>query len=145
MAHKPPKKVKPLSLQVPPELERIEKVRAKLTGTDREDHLKELDIWATKVKKAAILLSLEGHEGIQMILDKADEELASIDQVLLEGSKPKELSPEGAMQHAMEQYAIYEKRELWTWFRGLFTDARREIKEVRQDLDLQEEEELPGA
>lgn len=141
-----PKKIKPPTLQVPPELARIAALRKQLTGTDRDDQLKELDTWETKVKKAAILLSLQNHEGIQMIIDRADEELGNIERVLLEGSKPKELSPDGAMQHTMEQWAIYEKKELWEWFRGLFTDAARDIREVRQDLDLneQQEEESPG-
>lgn len=143
---KPKKRVKPFALEVPPELARIEALRAKFTGNGQEEQQKELDLWATKVKKAAILLSLEGHEGIQMILDRAEEELQQIDEVLLFGSKPKELSPEGAMRHAMEQYAIYEKKEHWEWFRGLFTEAKRQIKEVRQDLDLQDEEDIaPGA
>lgn len=136
---------KPKALGVPPELARIAALRAKLAGTDRDDHLAELDIWETKVKKAAILLSLQGHEGIQILLDHANQELRDIDEVLREGSKPKLLSPEGSMTHTMEQWALFERKELWEWLRSLFTDAKRDIREVGRDLDMQEaEDDIPG-
>lgn len=122
-------------LKVPDELQRIADLRARLAGTDRDDHLDLLDSWEKKVKKAFIFLSLERHEGVGILLDKCDQELEDIDEVLRAGSKPKELSPDGAMAYTMEQYALHQRKELWEWLRSLFTDAKRDIREVKLDLD----------
>lgn len=131
-------------LGVPPELARIDALREKLSGTDRDDHVADIDAWERKVKKSAILLSLQKHEGIQMILDRIDEECAEIDEALRLG-KPTDFSPDGMAKYVYVQKALFDRRELWEWFRSLFTDAKRDIKEVQGDLDVQElEEEAPG-
>lgn len=147
MAKKKKTSNKNQALKVPEELQRIADLRERLVGTDRPDHLEIIDGWENKVKKAAILLSLQRHEGIQILIEKAEEELVGIDEILRSNlSKPKELSPEGAMQFAMEQYALHTRKEFWEWFRSLFTDAVRDIKDVRADLDAEDAlaDEAPG-
>ena len=125
-------------LKVPEELARIDALRKKLAGTDRDDHLDLLDQWEQKVKQASIMLALRGHEGIEMILKRAEQELREIDEVL-GNSKPTDFSPDGLAKYAFEQKALYDRRELWEWFRSLFTDAKRQIQEVQYDLDTEDE------
>lgn len=141
-------------LTVPRDLARIARHKERLNAPEvvsRKDpeqvdsDNQRLDEWERKTKNALVVLSLQENDGITMLLQKMDEELLSIDESL-RMNRPKSLSNEGAMEYAQMQYALIGKRELWEWFRGFFTDAHRDLKEVREDLDLQEEEEetAPG-
>lgn len=142
------------NLVIPPELGRIQAVRERIndpTVVRRKDQQQVMDDnnrlreWEKKVKEALVILSLGGNDGIAMILEKMDEELAAIDEAL-RSSRPADFSPDGIAKYAYVQKGLFDRRDLWEWFRGLFTEAKRSIREVRQDLDLQEEEEelTPG-
>lgn len=129
---------------LPDALHRIASLREKLTkgNTDREDHLQEIDAWERKVKKAVIILSLKGHDGIKMILEKTEQELKDIDEVL-RTIRPTDFSPDGMSKHCHEIKSIHDRKDLWEWFRSFFTDAERDIQEVDSDLDLQDEDPAP--
>ncbi len=131
-------------LTIPPELERIARLRDKFVkaGADSSD-IEKLDQWDRKVKKSIILLSLRGNDGVAMILDRIAQELGEIDEVL-RNAKPPALTPEGAIAYTMEQAALFARRELWEWFWSLFTEAKRDIKEIKADLDAEEELDIPG-
>ncbi len=122
-------------LVIPPELQRISKLRERLTDSQDLQKLKE---WEDKAKKSIILLSLQGHEGISMILKEAEQEIKDIATVI-HNSKPTDLSPDGMAKYAHEQHALCSRKELWLWFRGLFTTAKMDLKAVQEDLDLEEE------
>lgn len=137
-------------LTIPPVLNRLATLRKTLSESpvgdpeERRGDIQQIDSWDMKARKALILLSLKGNEGIAMILAKIDEELQQIDEVI-HSAKPTDMSPDGITKYANEQHAIFARRELWEWFRSLFTDAKRELREVDADLDVQEEDSLaPG-
>lgn len=125
-------------LQEPEELERLMAIRQKLVGTDRDDHLSELDAVEKQIKKALIFLNLQGHEGIQQLLTKAREEIRDINRILM---VQKPVSMGVASQFAYETHLLHARREMWAWFMNLFTEAEDSIKNVRGFLDLQEEDE----
>lgn len=124
----------------PPELERLYKLREKLAGTDRDDHLAELDSWERKIKKALIFLNLQGHEGIQQLIEKADAEVKEIDEILV-GTRPLDLSGEGALKYTYEAARLHDRRELWSWFKTLFGEAETDLKDAEQFLNGQEDDE----
>lgn len=145
---KAPTRGRARNLVIPPELSRIARVRAKLNDPDVvrrkdaqqvEDDNTQMARWEKKVKDSLVILSLGGNDGITMILTKMDEELESIDEAL-RSSRPIDFSPDGLAKYASVQKGLFDRRDLWEWFRSLFTEAKRAIKEVRQDLDLQENE-----
>lgn len=127
----------------PPELDRLYKLREKLANTDREDHLLELDGWERKIKKALIFLNLQGHEGIQQLIAKANEEIREIDEVLI-GTRPLDLSGEGALKYTYEAARLHDRRELWSWFKNLFQEANADLKDADQFLIGQEDDPNEG-
>lgn len=142
------------NLIIAPELARIARTRAHINEPaivsrkdpqQVEDDNSMLASWEKKVKDALVILSLVGNDGIAMLLEKMDEELTGIDESL-RTLKPTDFSPEGQAKYSYTMKALHDRRDLWEWFRSLFTEAKRAIREVRQDLDLQEEEEttVPG-
>lgn len=122
-------------LVIPPELQRIANLRARMTDIVDFEKLKE---WEDKVKKSIILLSLQKHEGVQMIVEQAEQEIKDINEGLAI-SKPEDFSPDGMAKYAHQQHALFSRRELWLWFRGLFTSAKMDLKVVQEDLDAEEE------
>lgn len=128
-------------LKAPKELERLYKLRARLSGTDRTDHLDEIDKWEKEIKKALIFLNLKGHEGIGMLIDKANDEIGQVDEIL-RSTRPTDLSPEGVTKYAYETARLFDRKELWEWFKTLFDGAETALKDAEVFLDGQEEDEI---
>lgn len=139
---------------VAPELGRIAQHRARLNDPDVlrrkdpqqvEDDNAKLAEWERKVRDGLVVLSLKDNDGIAMLLSHVEEELATIDEGL-RNAKPTDFSPDGLAKYAYTQKALFDRRDLWEWFRSFFTDAKRAVREVREDLDLQEHEDTiaPG-
>ncbi len=126
-------------LQTPKELDRLYKLRARLAGTDRDDHLEEINKWEKEIKKALIFLNLRGHEGIGMLIDRANEEIAQVDEIL-RSTRPVDLSPEGVTKYAYESARLFDRKELWEWFKTLFDGAESALKDAEVFLDGQEDE-----
>lgn len=124
-------------LKNPPELDRLYRVRARLAGTDRDDHIEELNIWEGKIKKALIALNLKGHEGITMLIDRAKDEIREINDVLT-STRPVNLSAEGAQQYAYEAARLHDKKSMWEWFMEFFQEAETSISEAGVFLSDQE-------
>lgn len=129
-------------LKNPPELDRLYAIRQKLAGTDRDDHMAELDERERKIKRALIALNLKGHEGITMLLERANEEIKSINLKLLEERKTDgTFSPEALINDSLERQRLLDLRMVWQWFKGFFSEAEDEMKANREFLDEQEKEE----
>lgn len=129
----------------PPILERIIAVRAKLAGTDRDDHLREVDVWEAKAKKALIFMSMKGHEGIDMLITKAREEIQLINiELTKEPTENDEWADAQFAQEALKRRALFAQRNLWHWFLGLFDEAAEDLKIIEGDIALQESEENNG-
>lgn len=138
MAKKPKEKIKD-------PLKRIAAVRKKLvdSGTDRDDHIKEVDEWTVRAKRALIILNLQGHEGIQMITARAKQEMTDILKVL-KTKRPKDLSPDGSVAYSMEVKDMFNRLDLWEWFHNLFVEAEDEIRIITANLDEQEQTDEEG-
>ncbi len=119
-------------------LERIKALREKMARAGGDDSLAELDKWERKAKKALIFLSLQKHEGIQMVIERANEELKDISQRLLLERPDGSESPE---KYALERQFLFDREDLWRWFKSLFVDAETELKMIEEDLAAQETDE----
>lgn len=129
-------------LKNPPELQRLYDLRQRLSGTDRDDHLEELSSWERRIKKSLIFLNLKGHEGIDQLLARADEEIAQINEKLLaEQDYSVDISnftPERLIAHSIERQRLYDLRTVWKWFKSLFEDAEEGLNEANAFLTNQE-------
>lgn len=137
-------------LKNPPELERLYALRAKLYGTDRDDHLAELDMWEKKIKKALIFLNLKQHEGIPDLIAKANEEIRLINlKLLTETGEEETYNPEALIHRSLERQRLLDLRSMWTWFKTLFEEAKTELSEAeafltQQDDDGSEQDDYKG-
>jgi hypothetical protein len=116
---------------------RINAVRKRLGSTDRTDNLEETKAWERRAKRDLILLNLKKHEGIQMILDKAKEEI-SIRNKALRTERPTDLSPNSVAKYATERAFHFQALDLWTWFLSLFLDAEQDLKDLEAALEYEE-------
>ncbi len=116
---------------------RIAKIREKLGDTDRTDNLKELEQWEAKAKKALIFLNLKGHEGIEMIINKAKEEILNR-QESLKSKRPASLDPQEAIKYASDRAFDFLGIDMWTWFLNLFLESELDLKEVLDSIGLEE-------
>lgn len=126
-------------LKDPEELERLNKIRAQLTGTDRDDHVGELDDWEQRIKQALIFLNLKGHEGIDMILARANDEIRAINLELIADVGEGTHTEAALIAESMNRRELLYRRKLWTWFKELFTEAESEMDAARAFLASQEE------
>lgn len=130
-------------LKAPAELERLAALRKKLYGTDRDDHLDELDMWEKKIKKALIFLNLKEHEGIPDIIAKAKEEIHLINlKLLTEEGTVDTYNPEVLIHKSIERQRLIDLRTVWTWFLSLFGDATTALKEAEAFLQVQEADDI---
>lgn len=129
-------------LVIPPILSRIDKVRQMLAGTDRTDHLHELEVWEQRAKKDIILLSLQGHEGIDMIIKQAKETIA-LCQSKLRTERPSAITEKDAIRYTLEREFLFQQIDLYGWFLGMFQEAQVDIDAIEMELAQQEEEEAP--
>ena len=132
------------TLKNPPQLERIYELRKKLYGTDRDDHVEELDLWERKTKKALIFLNLKEHEGIPDLLAKADEEIQLINAKLLAEEfgpniAPEDYRPEVLIHQSLARQRLIDLRTMWMWFKSLFEEAKTDLNEVEAFLEGQED------
>ena len=123
-------------LVIPPELARIDLLKKKFFDPEDQKKFKE---WEDTVKKSIILLSLQKHEGVDMIITEAEKEILQIAD-LVAINKPTDFSPDGMAKYAHEQHALFTRRELWEWFRELFTKAELDLESIRNALDAEEED-----
>lgn len=127
-------------LKQPALLDRLEDLREKLAdGADANQIL----AWENRAKKALITLSLKGHEGIDMLIEKAKEEI-SYRQQIIQTVRPRDFSPEGALKYANQQAIHFTAIDMWLWFIGLFTEAEEDLAEIEhQILAAEKEKENP--
>jgi len=124
-------------LKIPPVLERIALVRQRMQGTDRDDQLDEIDQWEARAKKSLILLSLQGHEGIDMIMEKAKDTIRECQKRLKE-QRPRDMGEKSAVQYALDREFIFQQIDLWSWFLTIFIDAKEDVEIIQRELDVQD-------
>lgn len=128
-------------LKNPAHLDRLYALRAGLAGTDRDDHLEEINEWERKIKRALIFLNLKEHEGIPDLLARANQEIKEINARLLsEELTEGEYSPEKLISASIERQRLYDLRSVWMWFKSLFEDANNELKAADAFLMTQEDD-----
>ena len=123
-------------LKQPAILDRIEELREKLSdGGDTTQILE----WEKRAKKSLILLSLKGHEGIEMIIEKAKDEI-QYRQEIIKTIRPRDFSPEGAIKYAGEQALHFTAIDMWLWFIGLFTESEEDLASIEYEIAADEKE-----
>ena len=130
-----------------PLLLRIQKVRERLYGSDRTDHLEETIKWENRAKKALILMNAKGHEGFQILLEQAKKEIQERNRSLKE-RRPEDMSPDGMHKYTTERAMDFLALDLWAWFLSIFMDAETEIKDLENILaseEAPEEDEYRGS
>ncbi len=127
---------------LPPEpqiLDRIRKVRMQLAGSDREDHVRETEQWEARAKKALIIMSAAGHEGIQIIMEKARQEIRQINWKLVEEREVGfEFTTEMLINDSLEREDLLKMRKLWQWFLQIFGESQEDLNRITQELQVQE-------
>lgn len=107
-----------MSITIPKILQDFAKLRGKLLGTDRPDHLEELQGREEEIKTALLKLSAKKHDGIKLLEKAAQEELHDVYLKLLH---QKADDPNHAHLLAL--------RDVWVWFSSFFLDADAIIAE----------------
>lgn len=111
-----------------PILEKINKLRAKLLGADTSDQVM-LDSWEQEVKKAMITNSLQKHEGVQMIIQDAINDIKDINDVL-SNSKSKDLSNS-------ERDSLIDVKNFYKKFINLFDTSQSTLDNMDKQIDEQ--------
>jgi len=124
--------------EIPLPLKRLYQLRARLAGADQSD-IDEINKWETAIKKALIFLNLQKHEGVDMLIEKANSEIKTIEEILNE-TRPLDLSPDGALKYTYETARLHDKKALWVWFKDLFDEAETDLKDAEAFLDGQDDE-----
>lgn len=124
-------------LKNPEELDRLYALRAKIAKSGNDWQAGDIDDQEQKLKRALIALSLQKHEGITQLLEKASEEIATIDEILL-STEPKDLSSDGAIKYANETSRLFDRKKLWVWFKEFFDTANSDLAETREWLTMNE-------
>lgn len=129
-------------LKQPEILTRIAEVRKKFAGSE-EEAIKFKD-WEDQAKKALLVLSMEGHEGIQIMIDKAREEIKQRNSII-KTIRPADFTPDGLAEYALANSFHFQVIDLYTWFISLFADAKDVLadidREVLAEAELQEQDE----
>ena len=120
-----------------PLLVRIQKVRERIAGSGREDQIQETIEWERRAKKALILMNAKGHEGFQIVLEFAKEQIKERNRSLKE-RRPEDMSPEGMHKYTTERAMDFLALDLWAWFLSLFMDAEIDLKDLENTLALEE-------
>lgn len=123
-------------LKEPEILLRIAEARERMA----DDELPQFEIWERRAKKNLILLSLKGHEGIDMLMDKAREEIKYRHSVL-KSVRPINMSPSGVQKYAQENAVHFMTIDMWTWFLQLFVESQAELDQILTELNITEERE----
>lgn len=121
----------------PIELQKVATLRKFLEGTDRDDHIEQVDRWEKEIKEKLIAVSLQKHEGIEMLIKKSIIEIKSINQILVAEADPKPATPAEFEADCHRRALLYEKRNLWSWFLNFFTDAKERLEVINKELDMQ--------
>lgn len=131
----------------PEELKKIDKIRSRLIQGDADpDQVAEVDEWERKAKAALILLNVQKHEGVQIIIRHALEEVKAIDEEVQTG-RPENLSTEAALSFAHRTIILQDQKAMWRWFIDLFQLAKSDMDAIRAEIDnelddtLEEDEE----
>lgn len=114
-------------LAIPKTLEALDRIKTRLGDTDRTDHIEEVESNEQKAKTAILKLSAYGHEGIQLLVKQAKEELAAIVEEINKEPTADLLDPIKFMVH---QQGLFATKRVWLWFIGFFADAGEALKEV---------------
>lgn len=125
----------------PEELEKLARLRQWFIKNNGDsDDIAQIERWEKGVKAALIFNSLRGHEGLEMLIKHAYEEIDGIERVLM-AQRPKDLSPDSAHAFAYETQMLHERVKLWNWFIDLFQASEDDLTALREEIDMQLEDE----
>lgn len=114
-----------------PLIEKINRLKKRFSDSDETDKWI-IGEWEQQAKTAIIQKSLEGHEGVAMIIKHIQEEVKEINSVLI-SSKSKDLSD-------ADRDRMIDMKNFYKWFLSFFTNAKEKIDEVNDSVDKELEE-----
>lgn len=123
-------------LKEPEILKHLADVRTKFAA--EEEGAERFELWEKQAKNALIMLSLNGHEGIEMIKNKAKEEIKER-YLYLKTTRPTDLSQAGMTKYVTDHVFTFQTIDLWTWFLNLFSDAKEVLEEIEHELEVEDE------
>lgn len=108
-------------------LSNLQKIRQKLVGTDRDDHIDEVNEWEREAKQALLLDNLQEHAGIKIIVKKLHEDIKHIDARLMR--EKSDTMPD----HVRD--VVIDLRDFMKGFLEIFAVSKSTIKELEETVD----------
>lgn len=112
-------------------LKTLEDLSAKFNDPAYEGDAEQLKSWRKQLGRAMLSKDLKKHEGILMILEKLSKDVMDIDILLMTQSSEK-LSD-------IKRDRLLDKKDLYYWFLGLFSNLDEEIEAIRQKVKEESE------
>lgn len=126
-------------LVIPKVLEDLARIRERLVGTDRDDHVEEVEHANDRATTALLRLSALENEGVKQLVKAATDELKDIYVAIAD--KPyigKQGSAADATRYAFELQCLHYQKDLWTWFLTFFVEAKQSKAEIEKFVADQE-------
>lgn len=123
-------------IEEPKLLSNLQKVRTKLLGTDRDDHLEEVASWEKEAKRALLLENLQEHDGIKIIVRKLRDDIGGIDARL--AREKSDTMPDTLRD------TLIDVRDFMIGFLEIFEVSKSTIKELEETVEneLSDDEEI---
>jgi hypothetical protein len=115
-----------------PALSRVDELKQKLLGTDREDHWQEVLDLEREVKEVLLKRDLTRHQGMQLLLKWMAAQVRQI-QELLNIAKSDQVTPS-------QRDGMIEVRDFILALVAFLDPSGRRLKEITRELDYQLEE-----
>lgn len=118
-------------------LKDLETIKAKYTESGSQT---QIDGWMRRAKDAMIVNSLKEHEGIKIIIENCEKEIAQINNILLnargypEGKLyGKEINPKYVSSYDRE--LLLDRRAMYEQFLSIFAEADQTIKSITSQVE----------
>lgn len=110
-------------------LKNLDRIRLKLIGTDRDDHLEIFNDWTKQATKALLLLDLKEHDGFKQIMTEMAGWIDVIDETL-KTANSRDLPDK-------DRDLLLERKKFMVDFLEIFSVSEQDLKNVEKEVAAQ--------
>lgn len=110
----------------PEVLKNLDRIRVKLIGTDRDDHLEIFNDWQKLANKALLLMDLKNHDGFKQIIAEMSEWIGVIDETL-KTANSRDLPDK-------DRDILLERKRFMVDFLEIFSVSEQDLKNVEKEV-----------